>query len=1051
MRLQCWPNRLFPTCLVLIVLASVLGVASSVSAQPPSPSITFVFPAGGQRGQTVEATVSGTNLQGATEVRITGGGVTAKVEQVVNVTTVRISVAIAADAVLGERDIRLVTPNGVSTRFRFFIGELAEINEKEPNSLTSQTQLLESLPILVNGQVMPADRDIFRFAAKAGETVVCQVDARTVLPYIADAVPGWLDACLTLYDGGGKQLQFVNDFRFHPDPVLAYAVPKDGEYSIEVRDLIYRGRADFTYRLTVGVLPYITHIFPLGGQRNSTAKVESHGVNLAANSLEFPIPGDHPPLRFVRLSHNGRNSNVLPFAVGDDKEAQETEPNDSIEQTNRIEVPVTINGRIQAHGDADHFSFGAKKGQRLVLEVQARRVGSTLDSLLTLFNAKGQELREVDDTDMGDPLLTQHADGRLDYTFPEDGDYVLRIKDIQGKGADDCAYRIHVAPPRPDLALRAIPDNARVAKNDSVVVTVKALRKDGFNGKIKLAVQNLPEGFVASDAVIQGNQSQARLTITAPPNAASALLSPTIVGTSTIGTEAAVRKAVGAEDIMQAFSLRHDVPTKELLLAVIATADFTVSSNIASTEVREVRQESELQVVVAASREGIKAAVVQVEAEKKATDEALVKTKADLAKAKTDYAAAEAAAKAAEAAAPKAKTAAANAATAQANAQKAAATKRQQANDAKKKVDELVQKPQTPAEARLAAATKAFQTADKAATDAETAAATAKTAADAARAAQAAAEKAAPEKRKLANDAKAQQDKLVNDEKAANAKVAEVNKRLAATKAKAASEIKLTADALPKGVTLKPAGIPVDKSEVTVTLSLTNQAAVGLRQNIIITGTIGAGNDIVTHVAPAIPIKVIESVKTLAATAAAKRKLANDAKKKVDDLVQKQQKPAEAKLAAAVKAVTDATTAKAAADKVLADVKAATVKAQQAYDAAEKVAKDAEAAGKTISADAGKSAEEKKKAAEDAAAKRKAADAAKTVLTEAQKKEPPAQTQIDAAAKKLAESEAQKKAAEQALANIKSQVTAATTAYQAADKVAKEAEAIAAAAAAEKK
>jgi len=44
----------------------------------------------------------------------------------------------------------------------------------------------------------------------------------------------------------------------------------------------------------------------------------------------------------------------------------------------------------------------------------------------------------------------------------------------------------------------------------------------------------------------------------------------------------------------------------------------------------------------------------------------------------------------------------------------------------------------------------------------------------------------------------------------------------------------------------------------------------------------------------------------------------------------------------------------------------------------------------------------------------------------------------------LAEAEAQKKAAEQALANVKTQVAAATQAYQAADKVAKEAEAEAA-------
>ena len=261
---------------------------------------------------------------------------TANVVKVENPTTVRISVAVAPDAEVGERDIRVITPaGGASSRFRFFVGYLPEINEKEPNSLASQAQPLESLPILVNGQVLPSDRDIFRFTAKAGQTLVCEVHARNLLHYIADAVPGWLQACLTLYDADGKELGSVDDFRFNPDPVLVHNVEKDGEYLIEVRDIIYRVRADFVYRLTVGLSPYITHIFPLGWQRNSDAQVELHGVNLPTQSMTFKIPADHPPLHFVRLNHNGMTSNTLPFDVGDTGESRETEPNDSIHPTSK--------------------------------------------------------------------------------------------------------------------------------------------------------------------------------------------------------------------------------------------------------------------------------------------------------------------------------------------------------------------------------------------------------------------------------------------------------------------------------------------------------------------------------------------------------------------------------------------------------------------------------------------------------------------------------------------------------------------------------------------
>jgi hypothetical protein len=905
---------------------------SLVDAQPPQPVIKFVFPAGGQRGTSVDVIANGTGFQGASAVRVSGGGVTGQVVKVENPNLVRITVTIDPDATVGERDLRVMTPaGGVSNRFRFFVGELPEINEKEPNSLKSQAQRLETLPIVVNGQIQPSDTDFFRFAAKAGETLVCHVQARELLPYIADAVPGWLETCLTLYDAGGKELASVGRFRFNPDPLLICHVPKDGEYLIEVRDLFYRGREDFVYRLSVGAFPYITDIFPLGGQRDSDVPVELYGANLPMKSTKLVLPGNSSPLRLVSLGQNGLRSNALPFAVGDHRETRVTLPNHSFDQASRIEVPVTLNGRIQRTGEAHYFRFAVTKGQRFIMEVQARRLGSPLDSIITLFNSQGGQLAEQDDTDMGDPLLTHHADSRLDYTFPSDGDYVLRIQDAQGRGGEEFAYRLHVVPPLPDFSLRTVPDDPRLGEADSVLVTVKALRQDGFNGEIDLTVQDLPKGFVASKAVIPAGQSETRLTVTAPSDAPVGLGSPTVVGTATLGEQTAVRQAVGAEDVMQAFSLRHDVPTKEFLVAVIESPDFTLSTNIPSTDVREVRQESQVLVVVKASRKGLEAAVARAEAAKKAADGALAGLKGESAK-------------------------------------------------------------------------------------------------------------TAGENRRLANEAKAKQDKLAADEKAAASALDQANKSLDAAKQNAKQEIHLTADPLPGGVTFTPASIAGDKSEATLTLGITNQAPVGLRQNIIITGTMGSGDSAVVHVAPALPIKVIESAKALQAVAATKRQQANEAKKKLDELVEKQQKPAEAKLAAAAQAVTDAATAMAATDKVLTQAKDATAKAQTADQAAEKAAKEVETKAQAISKDASKSAVEKKKVAEEAAAYRKAADTAKTALTEAQKKQQQAQAQSDTEAKKLAEAEALKKAAAQALVSVKNQLAAASTAYQQAEAAARDAE-----------
>ena len=73
--------------------------------------------------------------------------------------------------------------------------------------------------------------------------------ARELIPYISDAVPGWFQATLGLTDSQGREVQYADHFLFHPDPVLYYEIPEDGDYTLEIHDSIYRGREDFVYRI----------------------------------------------------------------------------------------------------------------------------------------------------------------------------------------------------------------------------------------------------------------------------------------------------------------------------------------------------------------------------------------------------------------------------------------------------------------------------------------------------------------------------------------------------------------------------------------------------------------------------------------------------------------------------------------------------------------------------------------------------------------------------------------------------------------------------------
>jgi len=516
--------------LLIPVLLAAQQKAPPPKLEPPQPVLAWIYPAGGQRGHTVEVTLAGTGIA-ADSILVSGTGVVGKpIDAKPDGTQARISLTIAPDAEPGVRELRILNDGGVSNRFRFAVGDLPEISETEPNSDRAHAQPISAIPIVINGQILESDRDYFRFHARAGETIACRVEARSLLPYIADAVPGWFDPVLAIYDSAGRQLQYADDDSFRPDPVLAFQAPADGEYTLEVRDVIYRGRGDFVYRLTIG----------------------AH----AAPSAFQPPPTD--------------------LAI-----TPESEPNNTPAQAQRIAIPAAIDGVIQSPGDSDYYVFTARAGDKLVMEIQARRYGSPLDSILTLYNGHHDQLAENDDwTDPLSGLITHQADSRLVYTFTAAGDCYLRVRDIQVKGGDDYRYRLIIGPPRPDFTLRITPDNPRLGQGDTAAIAVSAVRRDDFNGDIRLSVAGLPEGFTTSEASIPAGQNEGRLTISAPPSAALGVISPDILGTAIIGKDTALRRAQPAEAAMQAFAYTHYLPTRQLLLAVIPPSAFTLRMGI---------------------------------------------------------------------------------------------------------------------------------------------------------------------------------------------------------------------------------------------------------------------------------------------------------------------------------------------------------------------------------------------------------------------------------------------------------------------------------------
>lgn len=490
-------------------------------------------------------------------------------------------VTIDSNAQPGEREITLVTSRGVSNPLVFYVGQLPEHSRKP--MLTSHFQVLGkehlaqrkrpdeevevriTVPCTVNGQIAPGEVNRYRFDARRGQRLVISTVARQLVPFLADAVPGWFQPVLKLYDGDGKEVAYNDDYRFKPDPIISYTVPEDGEYMLEITDAIYRGREDFVYRVTIGELPLMTSIFPLGARAGGVEKVSTEGWNMQGAQVKLPPAGAEPGVYRVTASKAGFVSNPLPFALDRLPESSDREPNNDPASAQPVKLPVMVNGRIDRPGDADVFEVVGRAGQKLVAEVHARRLDSPLDSFLRVTDAGGKVLAFNDDCDdLGDGMNTHHADSYVMVTLPADGKYYVHLTDTAQSGGAAYAYRLRLSAPRPDFALRVVPSSISMRRGGSATVTVYAIRKDGFTGPIKLGLKDAPDGFSARFATLPADQPVARLTVKTNLTETKEPVRLVVEGRATLRDREVARAAVPAEDRMQAFLWRHLVPAQEL-------------------------------------------------------------------------------------------------------------------------------------------------------------------------------------------------------------------------------------------------------------------------------------------------------------------------------------------------------------------------------------------------------------------------------------------------------------------------------------------------------
>jgi hypothetical protein len=381
-------TNFFLFSLVLLLTCSVLAAPKKKAMPKPKPignkpNISRLDPPGVQRGIETRVRLVGTNFVDLTDVKTSSPKLVAKLDGESDEASDEawINVKPAADLPRGGYDISVVNGKGESAKVKLYVDDIPQFTETKTNKTLQ-------LPVAFWGTLNPmGDLDEVQFDARAGKTIVLDVAAKSI--------GSKADVTITLFDSEGHVVESNSGFD-GPDPLITFNAAKSGRYKVQIKDTTAAGSREHFYRLSIGELPVAVGIFPLSVSTNQDRDIQLIGYNLhdakvhvkptKAGEMDLPIDAQKIRAR--------RNFKLL---VTEGNELGEVEPNDNALQATRIPVPSTVCGRIYSLNgtDIDLYRFAARAGQALVLETDAARRGSPIDTKIEVLYGDGRPVQRL--------------------------------------------------------------------------------------------------------------------------------------------------------------------------------------------------------------------------------------------------------------------------------------------------------------------------------------------------------------------------------------------------------------------------------------------------------------------------------------------------------------------------------------------------------------------------------------------------------------------------------------------------------------------------------
>jgi hypothetical protein len=521
-----WP--MVPTVhLRVLTLAGMvwLGLAPLLVAQSvglPAPRLLTTMPMGGRAGAQVEVKVTGENLEDVEQLAFSDPRIAAisKPNAMGQPIPNEYIVTIAPDCPAGVYEARVMTRLGVSSSRAFSVGDLAEVNQKQPNSSLATAM---ELPLNSIGNAIASAKGIdhYVFEGRKGQRVIVDCATR--------GIDSKLDAVVVIGDAAGRDLLVERR-----GGALDFTVPDDGRYVIKVHDLTFKGGPAFFYRLGLWELP-------------ADAPLVRQPSTQPVNSFSWP-----------------------PAGLSAQPAVSETEPNNLTAQAQKITLPCDLAGSFFPAADVDLFEFEAQQGEEWWVEVASERLGRPTDPAILVQRVGntgvGETLTDVAElSDIPSPIKVSSNGYAYDgppynvgssdilgkLTIQESGVHRLRLSDLFGGTRSDPRniYRLVIRKAAPDFALVAWALHMELRNGDrnalskpialrggsTIALEVVVARRDGFDGEIDFTMEGFPDGVTAQGLKIPAGQARGLILVTAHQEAPRSLANATIYGRAEIG------------------------------------------------------------------------------------------------------------------------------------------------------------------------------------------------------------------------------------------------------------------------------------------------------------------------------------------------------------------------------------------------------------------------------------------------------------------------------------------------------------------------------------